>query len=63
MPRVAVSSFGIASEDHQAKIHNEILEDLKYVGISDDETVGYDLAKEIVKAIAKGQIRNLKINY
>lgn len=57
------------NKEHQAKIHNEILIDLKDVGTTfddgtvSDEKVGYDLAKEIVKAIAKGQIRNLKIIY
>ena len=57
------------NKDHQAKIHNQILIDLKDVGITfddgtvSDETVGYDLAKEIVKAIVKDKIRNLKITY
>jgi hypothetical protein len=49
--------------ERQKVVHNEILLDLKDIGITDDETVGYDLAKEIVKAIAKGEIRNLKITY
>jgi len=63
-PVVAVGSFSTSKDkEYQAKIHNEVLLDLKNVGITDDETVGYDLAKEIVKAIVKGEIRNLKIIY
>ena len=45
---------------HQAKIHNEILEDLLKIGSGD---MVIDEYKGIIKAIAKGQIRNLKINY
>jgi hypothetical protein len=45
------------NKDHQAKIHNEILTDLDfYVGDA-------ELKKEIVRAIAGGKIRNLKIIY
>ena len=57
------------SVERQKVVHNEILLDLKNIGITfddgtvSDETVGYDLAKEIVTAIAKGKIRNLKIIY
>jgi hypothetical protein len=52
------------NKEHQAKIHNEILEDLKDVTATfEDECVGYDNAKAIIKAIAQGKIRNLKIIY
>jgi hypothetical protein len=57
------------NQKHKAKIHNEILEDLKNIGITfddgtvSDEVVGYDLAIEIIKAIAKNKIRNLFIKY
>jgi hypothetical protein len=43
-------------KDHQAKIHNEILQDL-------EKFVGTEKAKEIIKAIAKSEIKNLKITY
>lgn len=57
--KIAVGSFSTSKDkERQAKIHNEVLLDLKDVGITDDE-----IAKEIVKAIAKGKIRNLKIIY
>jgi len=46
------------NRDHQAQIHNKILESLKgQAGISEE------LAKEIIKLIAKGQIDNLVIKY
>lgn len=45
------------NKDHQARIHNEILADL-------DMFIGdVELKKEIVRAIAGGKIRNLKITY
>jgi len=44
------------SREHQAKIHNEVLQDL-------EKFVGTEKAKEIIKAIAKGEIKNLKITY
>lgn len=46
------------NKEHKAKIHNEILESLKnHIALEED------LAKEIIKAIAKGEIKNLKIIY
>ena len=46
------------NKEHKAKIHNEILESLQnHIAIEND------LAKEIIKAIAKGEIKNLKIIY
>lgn len=52
------------AKEHQAKIHNELLKDFQraykehtYMELMEDE------AKEIIKAIAKGQIRHLKIIY
>lgn len=44
------------NKEHQAKIHNEILQDL-------EKFVGTEKAKEIIKAIAKSEIKNLKITY
>lgn len=54
--------FIVKNDDkaHQAKIHNEILEDLLKIGSGD---MGIDEYKGIIKAIAKGQIRNLNIIY
>jgi hypothetical protein len=46
------------NKEHQAKIHNEILEDLSKL-----HSGNIDEAKAIIKAIAKGEIRNLKITY
>ena len=46
------------NKEHKAKIHNEILESLKNHIVLEE-----DLAKEIIKAIAKGEIKNLKIIY
>ena len=44
---------------HQAKIHNEILEDLlKYF-----DKINEDQAKDIIRLFASGKIRNLKIIY
>ena len=43
---------------HQAKIHNEILKDLSDFGLNNEY-----FSKELIKAIAKGLIRNLKIIY
>jgi hypothetical protein len=50
---------------HQAKIHNEILDDLKYnVNFGcDDARLDTEQAMAIIKAITKGLIRNLKIIY
>lgn len=46
------------NKEHKAKIHNEILESLQnHIALEND------LAKEIIKAIAKGEIKNLKIIY
>ena len=44
------------NKEHQAKIHNETLQDL-------EKFVGTEKAKEIIKAIAKSEIKNLKIVY
>lgn len=44
------------SRDNQAKVHNEILQDL-------GKFVSTEKAVEIIKAIAKGEIKNLKIIY
>lgn len=55
---VKPKSFLAPNRDYQAKIHNEILEDLK-----NNTALGEDLAKEIIKAIAKKEIRHLTINY
>jgi hypothetical protein len=44
------------SRDNQVKIHNEILQDL-------EKFVDTEKAKELIKAIAKGEIKNLKIIY
>lgn len=60
LPRVALGSFGMPDKIHQAKIHNQILEDLLKIGSGD---MSIDEYKKIIKAIAKEQIRNLKINY
>ena len=46
------------NKQHQAIIHNEILQDL-IMKITLDE----DLAKEIIRTIAKNEIRNLRIVY
>jgi len=45
--------------ENQKRVHNEILEDL------DSENLGLEdsQAKQVVKAIAQGKIRNLKITY
>lgn len=56
-PRVATAPT-TSDRELQAKIHNEILEDLK-----NNTALGEDLAKEIIKAIAKKEIRHLTINY
>lgn len=47
-----------SNESHQAKIHNEILEDL-----SEFHSGSIQEAKYIITAIAKGKIRNLTIKY
>jgi len=50
--------------ENQKRVHNEILEDLQNVTATfEDERIGYDNAKAIIKAIAQGKIRNLKITY
>ena len=55
--KVAVGSFDM--NEHQAKIHNEIVEDLlKYF-----DKINQEQAKDIVRLFAMGKIRNLKINY
>lgn len=57
------------SKEHKAKIHNEILEDLSneiYFAFPfsvESKSYSEDLAKNIIKSIAKGKIKNLKINY
>lgn len=48
----------IPDGEFAAKIHNEILLDLSEVF-----TGSLSEAKELIKAIAKGKIRNLKIVY
>ena len=45
-----------AESFHHAKIHNEILQDLQ-------KFVSTEKAKEIIKAIHKSKIKNLKITY
>jgi hypothetical protein len=50
--------------ENQRRVHNEILEDLKNITAGfEDERIGYDNAKAIIEAIARGKIRNLKIIY
>ena len=44
--------------NNQKKVHNKILEDLK-----NKTALSEDLAKEVIKVIAKNEIRNLKIIY
>jgi hypothetical protein len=52
------------NKEHQAKIHNEILEDiLRFLPFSNQYEDFEERAKKIVKFIAKGEIRNLKIIY
>jgi hypothetical protein len=46
------------NQNHRAKIHNEILEDIK-----NKIDLGEDLAKKIVESITKNEIRNLFIKY
>lgn len=47
------------NKDHQAKIHNEILEDLlKYF-----DKINEEQAKDIIRLFASGKIKNLKIIY
>jgi hypothetical protein len=59
LPRVATNSFYVASKEHQAKIHNEIAQDLlKYF-----DKINEEQAKDIVRLFAQGKIRNLKITY
>ncbi len=48
------------NKEHQAKIHNEILEDLFGYLFGNIEE---EIAKDVVRAIAQGKIRNLKIIY
>jgi hypothetical protein len=61
-PTLAKDLQGIIKNDdkaHQAKIHNEIVEDLlKYF-----HKINQEQAKDIVRLFAMGKIRNLKINY
>jgi hypothetical protein len=59
LPKVSASSFGLVSKERQAKIHNEIVEDLlKYF-----DKINQEQAKDIVRLFAIGRIRNLKIKY
>jgi colicin import membrane protein len=44
-------------KNHKAKINNEVLVDLLKIGLTEE------LAKEVIKAIAKGAVANVKINY
>jgi hypothetical protein len=62
LPKAVSGSFGLVSKERQAKIHNEILEDIlkQFSGMA---FVDESFAKDLIKAIAKGQIRNIKINY
>lgn len=47
------------NKEHQAKIHNEIVEDLlKYF-----DKINQEQAKDIVRLFAMNKIRNLKITY
>jgi len=60
LQEVLKSQVAIINDDkaHQAKIHNEVVEDLlKYFNIDREQ------AKDIVRLFARGSIRNLKINY
>lgn len=50
------------NKKHRAKINNEALEDLVEV-LAVKENEGKDLAKVVVEAIAKGKVRNVKIEY
>lgn len=57
--KATVGSFSTSKDkEHQAKIHNEILKDLADFGLNNE-----DFSKDLIKAIAKGKIRNLKIIY
>lgn len=57
--KATVGSFSTSKDKkHQAKIHNEILKDLADFGLNNE-----DFSKDLIKAIAKGKIRNLKIIY
>lgn len=63
-PVVAVGSFSTSKDkEHQAKIHNEILEDMYCLLGHIDGSKAREVAKYVIKAIAKGEIRNLKITY
>lgn len=46
------------NKDHQARIHNEILKDLADIGLNNP-----DITKDLIRSIANGKIRNLKIIY
>jgi hypothetical protein len=59
LPRVSISSFGMASKERQAKVHNEIVQDL----LKFFHKINEEQAKDIVRLFAAGKIRNLKINY
>lgn len=59
IPRVSVTSYGVGNKDHQAKIHNEIVQDL----LKFFDKINEDQAKDIVRLFAMGKIRNLKITY
>lgn len=47
----------IANREHQAKIHSEIVADLADCGISED------VATEVVRAVARGHVSGLRIQY
>ena len=50
------------NKNHQARIHNEILEDILKL-FSGLEYIDEDFAKNLIRSIVKGEIRNLKIIY
>lgn len=52
-----------ADKAHFAKINNEALEDIRDCGIDGSPEYRADVAKAVVEAIARGEIRNVKINY
>ena len=63
-PVVAVGSFSTSKDkEHQAKIHNKIVEDMYCLLGHIDGSKAREVAKHVIKAIAKGEIRNLKITY
>lgn len=52
-----------ADKAHHAKINNEALEDIRDCGIDGSPEYREAVAKAVVEAIAKGKIRNVKIEY